>query len=1068
MNSIMKSLVELFVKHHILANIVIAITLIGGIVAFLNTKKSFFPTQNMNTINISVVYPGASPEEMEEGVTQKIEEAVDNVAGIDRITSSSSENSANISIRILETYDLDEVYQEVKNNVDGINGFPVSAEKPIITKVKPQSVAQWVSLYGDVDLFTLKRYAEDIRDELLASGAVSQVQVMGYNPREISIEVPEARLRQYNLTFDQVASAVRLNNRDISAGSIKSSTEEILIRSKAKEKSAAEIGEIVLRSNSDGSKLLLRDVAIIREQFTETPNKWTVNGTRAVFLRVDKLESEDLAEISSFMNGYVDEWNERHDGLELSVNFDFMDYLQQRLDMLTGNGLLGLLLVLISLGLFLSIRLSFWVAWGIPSSFLGMFILGSFFGLTINMMSLFGMILVIGILVDDGIVIAENIYSHFEKTGNPIKAAINGTMEVLPAVFTSVTTTIVAFMPLFFLTGGLEFLKDMAFVVAASLAFSLLEAFFVLPAHLSSKKVLSPRKEGTRSYKIRNAINKFVDWMRYKLYGNMLRYTMKYKFVSMCFIIALIPITIGLFSGGIIKSTFFPQIPFTNFQVDISFKPGVTEETTEQYVKKFEQAVWDVNDDLMTELNDTIPFINFTFSSVGFNQGPNGDQGGHAGGVQVFYKELDDTGINDFDLVNRVREKIGTVPEAEKLVVGAVNNFGAPVSVRLLGNNYQELQDARKYLKDELEKIPALTDVQDNVKLGRREMLFDLKPNAYFLGLTHNDITNQIRQGFFGEEVQRLQKGSDEVRVWVRYPKEDRLNMGQIEDMKVKTVQGEYPLSQLAGYQMERGISSIAHYDGKRAVTVEAQMVDPFGEVPPIVNQVREDIIPGLKLQYPSVKVDFGGQAEEGQKAQNEIALYFMGAFFLIFIIIMINFRSFYQAVMILCMIPLGWIGASLGHGIEGQPVSLLSAWGMIALSGVIINDAVVFLAKYNTMIKEGKPVREAAFHAGIARFRPIMLTSITTVLGLYPLIMEKSFQAQFLIPMAISVAYGVLIGTFFILLFFPVFIIAFNDVRRYAKWLWTGEKPQPEEVERVVIDEKKIKEYGLSEPAAA
>ena len=467
----------------------------------------------------------------------------------------------------------------------------------------------------------------------------------------------------------------------------------------------------------------------------------------------------------------------------------------------------------------------------------------------------------------------------------------------------------------------------------------------------------------------------------------------------------------------------------------------------------------------MAEKNDTVPYINFTFSSVGFNQGQNGDQGGHAGGVQVFYKELDGTGINGFDLVNRIREKIGHVPEAEKLVVGAANNFGAPVSVRLLGNNYGELSDARTYLKEELSKISALTDIQDNVKIGRREMLFDLKPNAYFLGLSHNDITSQIRQGFFGEEVQRLQKGSDEVRVWVRYPKEDRLNMGQIEDMKVKTVSsGEYPLKQLASYKVDRGISSITHYDGKRAVTVEAQMVDPFGEVPPILTEVRENIIPELLVKYPSVKIDFGGQAQEAQKAQSQILLFFGGAFFLIFVVIMINFKSFYQAVLILMMIPLGWIGASIGHGIHGHPVSLLSAWGMIALSGVVINDAVVFLSKYNTLLKEGMDVKTAAFEAGIARFRPIMLTSLTTVLGLYPLIMEKSFQAQFLIPMAIAVAWGVLIGTFIILLFFPVLIVIFNDIRRYAKWLWTGEKPSPEDVERVIIDTRKLKEYNLSE----
>ncbi|MDH5397971.1 MAG: efflux RND transporter permease subunit [Cyclobacteriaceae bacterium] len=1071
MISAIRSIVELFVRNHILANIIIAVTLIGGIIAFLNTNKSFFPLRKSNTISIQVVYPGASPEEMEEGVTQKVEEAIDNIPGVDEITSNSSENSARISVKILETYDIDEIYTEVKNAVDGINGFPVSAEKPIITKMKPQTTAMWLGLRGDnVELNTLKKYGEDVRDDMLASGVISQVSLVGFNPLEISIELEENVLRQYNLTFDQVAAAVRMNNRDISAGAIKSTTEEILIRSKAKEKDADLIGEIVIRSNPDGSNLLLRDVATIREQFTEAPSKWRLNGEQAAFIRVDKLEEEDLQEIATFVENYVQEYNTRYNGIQLELAFNFMDTLKQRLDMLTTNGLVGLALVLVSLGLFLSLRLSFWVAWGIPSSFLGMFIVGSFFGLTINMISLFGMILVIGILVDDGIVIAENIYTHFERTKNPVKAAIEGTMEVVPAVFTSVSTTIVAFSPLFILTGGFEFLKDMAFVVVASLAFSLVEAFFVLPAHLSSRKVLSARQEGTRSYKIRKVLNGGVDFMRYKIYGRMLKLTMRYKVISVCFIIALFPLMAGLFGGGFIKATFFPQVPFPNFQIDIAFKPGVTETKTEKYVERFEDIVWEVNDEFKEQLQDTVDFIKFTFSSVGFNQGPNGEQGGHAGGVQVFYRELDGTGINSYDLINKIRAKVGEVPEAERLIIGGQNRFGKPVSVRLLGNNYDELQGAMKFLKEELAKIDALKDIEDNVKIGRREMLFELKPNAYAMGLTHNDITRQIRQGFFGEEVQRLQKGIDEVRVWVRYPKKDRINMGQIENMKVKTVSGgEYPLSQLASYEIERGVSSIAHYDAKRAVTVEAELVDPFDEVPPILKDIRENIVPAMLVTYPSVKVDYGGQARESARAQKEISLFFGGAFFIMFIIIMINFRSFYQAILIIMMIPLGWIGASIGHGIHEHPVSLLSSWGMIALSGVIINDAVVFLAKFNSLVKEGLTVYEAAYQAGMARFRAIMLTSITTVVGLFPLIIEKSFQAQFLIPMAISVAYGVLIGTFFILLFFPVFILVFNDVRRYAKWLWDGgPKPTPEEVERVTIDLHKHEKFDEPQPIAA
>jgi len=1052
----MRRIIEQFVRYPILANIIIAFTVLAGIAGFLKTKKSFFPMVTPNNISIQVAYPGASPEEMEEGVTLKIEEAIYNIAGIEELSSTSSENFATLNVKVLKGYDIEEVYTEIKNSVDGISSFPVSAERPLIFKQKPRSVAQWLGLIGDVDKKVLKKYAEEIEDDLLASGVISQVTPGGYNPIEISIEVSEENLSRYGLTFDQVANAVRFNNRDISAGSIKAQNEEILIRSRAKQTDADKIGDIILRAMPDGSKLFLRDVAELKEQFSDVPNKWTLNGKPSVYLRVDKLEDEDLQEISDFVQDYTKKFNETHDTVQLLISFDFMDMLKQRLSMLTTNGLVGISMVLLALGFFLSMRLSLWVAWGIPSSFLGLFIVGSFLGLTINMISLFGMILVIGILVDDGIVIAENIFAHFEKHGNPYKAAVDGTMEVLPAVTTSVTTTMIAFAPLLFAT-SMGFLKDMAIVVIVCLGFSLIEAFLILPSHLGTPAVLRKKKEGSRSHSVRGKINQFIDYLRYNLYGRALKFTLNNRAVSVAILISLFPIVGGLLQGGIIKSTFFPNIPFASFNIDISFKPGTREHKVEEYLKRFDAAVWEVNEELKLQHNDTLDYINATFTAVGTTMSGS-ESGSHAGGVNVFHRELDDTPIgNNYELIRLIREKIGEVPEAEKFSIGGSNRFGKPVSIKLLGKNIEQLNSAKELLKNELKNISALKEIQDNVPVGRREMLLELKPEAYFLGLTHNEITKQVRQGFFGEEVQRLQKGTDEVRVWVRYPNSGRVNVSQMEQMKIKTADGkEFPLNELVDYSVERGVSGIRHYNTARAITVEADLVDPNAELPPILKIVENEIVPKVLSQYPSVKIDYGGQSKESQKTMEELMTYFGGAFILIFFVLMINFRSFYQAILIMTMIPLGFLGGILGHGIEGIQVSLLSAWGLIALSGVIINDAVVFLDKYNKSLKEGMKVIDAAYHAGVSRFRPIMLTSITTVVGLYPLIKETSFQAQFLIPMAVSVAYGVLIGTFIILLFFPVLIISFNDVRIWAKWLWEGKKPDAEEVERVLIDKKK------------
>ncbi len=1054
MEHTLKQMVGLFVKHKILANIIIAVTVIFGLITLFNTNLSFFPEIQPRNITIQVVYPGASPQEMEEGVTLKVEEAIHNIVGIDEIISTSSENVASINVVTLKAYDIDEIYTEIKNGVDRINSFPQGAERPIIFKQKPQTTAQWLGLKGDVDKFTLKRMAEDIEDDLLASSLISQITIVGLPEIEITIDVSEINLARYGLTFDDVTKAVRNTNRDISAGVIKTETEEILIRSRAKQTDAQHISDIVIRSNSDGSSLLVRDVANVREQFAEVPNRSTLNGEPAVFIRVDKLAEEDLMAISKYVNEYVKAFNAKQSAVTLEVAYDFMDMLGERLEMLMSNGGFGLLLVLISLGLFLSLRLSFWVAWGIPSSFLGMFIIGSFVGITINMLSLFGMILVVGILVDDGIVIAENIYSHFEKGKNPYQAAVDGTVEVMPAVFVSVTTTIIAFIPLLLLEGGFEFLFDMAVVVIASLAFSLIEAFFVLPAHLGTPHVLRSKKRANR---IRKFMDRGIMYVRKNVYGRALQFTMRYRLISMAFLLGLFPLIFGLVAGGIIKSTFFPNIPFSGFSVNLVLKAGTPEKKTEQLIQRIERQVWELNEELKEKYPGEEDFVDYTFGGLG-NTSDGSESGGHAGSVQVFHRDLDGDPIDGFELVSLVRKKIGEIPEAEKLTVGGFMRFGKPVSVRLLGKDMDELVAAKEFLKSELKNISDLKDINDDISVGKREINIRLNQQAYVLGLTHDEITKQIRQGFFGEEVQRLQKGSDEVKVWVRYPSRGRVSIGQLERMKVKDYKKntEYPISKLISYDIERGVSSIRHYRTIKSVNVEADLIDPYAEVPPIMEQVTTQIIPELLAQFPGVKIDLAGQSRESSRAQAEIGSYFGMAFLVIFIVIILAFKSFYQAVLVMIMIPLAWLGAVVGHGIQGIPISLLSAWGLVALSGVIINDAVVFLDRFNRNMKSGQSLKEATYEAGIARFRPIVLTSITTVLGLFPLLLEGSFQAQFLIPMAASIAYGVLFGTLIMLLFFPVLILVFNDIRRAAKWLWTGTKPAPESVERVVIDLQK------------
>lgn len=1082
----MKYILTQFVRYPIYANIVILVLILAGGMSIANMKMSFFPETTSRHIVVSVYYPGASPQEIEEGITSRIEEAVRGLIGIKEINSTSSENSASVSIETTGEYDIDEVLTEVKNAVDGISSLPSAAERPIVSKRRNFSRCLTLTLSStdndlELDLQTLKSYTQEIERDLLNSGVISQLEINGYPELEISIEVSEENLMRYNLNFSQIASAVSNNNKDLSGGEIRSSQEEMLIRLRSRSSDPNDIGEIVVASSSSGQNIYLRELATIERKFSNTAYKSLRQGKLAVSIRVNKLPEEDLQKVDEFCRNYMTKFNERNEGVELQLVSSFLDTLKSRLHLLLNNGFIGLILVIISLALFLSFRLSLWVSWGIPSSFLAMFIVANLMGITINMISLFGMILVIGILVDDGIVIGENIYVHFQKGKSPKQAAIDGTMEVMPAVFTSITTTIVAFSPLLIITGRMEFMYEMALVVILCLAFSLIEAFFVLPAHLASHHVLSRKSLDKKNKGLRRYLDNMFVFLREKIYGRLLTYMISWRYIVIVMPIVFILITMGLVSARKITTTFFPSMDTDNFEINIAFTPGTGEEKTMEYLTRFEKAVWELNEELKSgeaisiggetiypDPGDTIPYIERTFLRLG--TGFSGvERGAHTGYIRIYPRDMEGTPINSgLALSQLLAERIGPVPQADKYSLGGSNRWGKPVSISLLSNNTEELIQARKILIEGLESFPELKEVMDNNAQGKQEIHLKLKPEAYALGFSKMSIAQYVRQAFYGEQIQRLQEGRDELRVWVRYPLDNRERIGQLEAMRIKTPEGLYPLSKLVDFDIKRGPVSIKRYNGSREVRVEADLVDSKTSVPMILERVYAEIIPKITEQLPNVKVEAQGQEKSSKEAMEQIKKYFGIAFMIMVLILTIHFRSFQQPVLILLMIPLALLGAAWGHGIHAKPMSILSVWGMVALSGVIINDAVVFLAKYNSLLAdEGKRVKEAIVEAGKSRLRPIILTTITTTIGLFPLILETSFQAQFLVPMAISLAYGVAFGTTLTLIFLPVFVLALNDIRRnviyltslcsnfYHKGIWQADMPSRESVE-VAIKLKK------------
>jgi multidrug efflux pump subunit AcrB len=1060
----MRNLISYFVKYPIYANLIIALVVLAGGFSFLSMHKSFFPEVESRFISVSVFYPGASPVEMEEGVTSRIEESVRGLIGIKEITSSSVENRASVSIETTGEYNINEVLMEVKNAVDGISSLPTAAERPIVSKVRSRASAFFLDLVPDdgmeMDLMTLKEYAQRVEEDFYNSGVMSQIDLSGFPTPEISVEVNEEQLLRYNLSFDNLASAILQNNQDVSGGEIKSSEEELLIRFRSRSTNPDKIANIVLMGKPDGSYLRIGDVAEVKKKFADEVNKTWVNGKRSVSIRVEKLPEEDLEAMTKFVRSYMEDFNSRDLGVKLDMSRAFLDILKSRLDLLTKNGMVGLILVIISLSLFLSVRLSLWVAWGIPFSFLAMFIAAYMMGITINMMSLFGMILVIGILVDDGIVIAENIYLHFEKGKTPMQAAVDGTMEVYPAVITSVTTTMVAFMPLLFLSGtNMEMMLHMAIVVIFSLFFSLFEAFFVLPAHCANPRVLSRRSLQKKKRGIRRYFDNFLRWLRDDIYHFILLWLIKWRHIVIAVPIALVMITAGLYYGGHIKNTFFPSVDFDRFEVNIAFTPGDGEGQTLDYLKRFEDAIWKVNNEMSAELGLSENLIRRVSVSLGSARSIQ-ERGSHAGSISVYPIDLQGIEMTGFQIASRVRGEIGPVPEAQKFTVGGRNRWGSPVSIGLMSKNLGELDEAKDYLMHRLTELPALKDITENIALGKQEVRLKLKPEAYFLGLDENYIARQVRAAFYGHQAQRLQEGRDELRLWVRYPKDNRLTLGQMEKMKVKTPRGEFPLTELAEYHMERGPVAINRYNGSREIRVEAETVDPYAPVPEIIQHIDASIMEDLTILYPGIRYVYQGQQRHSQEAMSKVFRYFTIAFIVIVFIMIIHFKSVDQTFIIIAMIPLSILGVFWGHGIHDKPVSLMSLWGMVALTGVIINDAIVFLAKYDGLLLEGKKVHEAVLEAGKIRLRPIILTSVTTTIGLFPIILERSVQAQFLIPMAISLAYGVAIGTIFILIFFPVLIMLLNDVRVYLRYVWTGTKPERENVEIAIIHQNRKRQF--------
>lgn len=1023
-----KNTIHYFIKHSVITNWIMILICIAGIFALFNMNKRINPRIEDRQIEIDVPFPGASALEVEEGIVTKIEENLRGIEGIEETRSTSQDGYGSIDVEISEGFDMNKALQEIKNSVNSINSYPTEAEKPVVYQSIRWNRAIMLSIYGPEDLFTLQKIVEEFRDDLLRTGKISSVNIWGVPSREFSIEVTPENLIRYKLTINDIVQAVRNSNLNISSGSVLTDQEEILIRSYNKKYQAVDLEKIYVKSGIDGQKISLIDICTVQEQWPENQFYSEYNGTRSVGFNVMYNNNEDVIEIDRITTELAEQYKEKYAGL---VNFETFiketKELDERIDLMSQNGLLGLILVIVLLSIFLNTRLSFWVSLGIPISLFGMFFVIWLMNISINEMSLFGIILVIGILVDDGIIIGESIFYQVEKYGKkPLEAAIDGTLDVIKPVTISIITTIVAFTPYFYFYGELGAnVWQIAAVVIISLLFSLVEAMIILPAHLAHSKALNLDVNDDNIFgRIRKKLDKVFNEYIIEYYSKILKVCLNYRGAVSAAVFAVILIIVGLFQGSHVRAQFFPELeaPYARMQVNIP--AGMSAEVANDIRDNLIDRALEFGKKWEDEKNIVNPIVNFTSWM-------------NAGTINIFFV-LPSSGDRDYtigDFSDALSEYIGVVPEAESVTVGGWNFGGNPISVKFRSTDYTQLLKAKELLKEELQKIDGVKDVQDDTPLGNNEFIVDLKPKGEALGFTLRDLTTQLRQGFYGQEVMRLQRGRNEIKVWVRFDKKNRVAISQIENLKVRTPLGEYvPFKEVAQFKIERGLRRIRHEDGDRSVLVFANLDYSKNDLGVVLKELNSVIVPRVLSQVEGVSQSFGGQSEYVTKMVNSIQYSMTIALVIMFTILMFLFKSYLQTALIMSLIPLGIIGAVIGHYIIGIPISILSFLGIVALAGIIINDSVVLVDRYNNLLREGVDVYDALYEAARSRFRPIVLTTITTAGGLAPIILLKSEQGQFLVPMAVSVAFGLIFGTFVTLLLLPSALHVISDFRKLFK----------------------------------
>lgn len=1039
----MKSPIRWMAQNHVAANLLMMLFIGGGLLMGFSIKQEVFPEVNLDALQVTVAYPGASPEEVEEGVILKIEEGVSGINGIKEIDSLAAEGVGIVTAEVLSDEDIDRVIQDIKAEIDRIATFPDEAEKPVITKMVNRREVISLVVYGNISERSLREHAENIRDDLLAMPGITQASLNGVRPYEISIEVPEVNLRRYNLTLGRIAATVRQASVDLPAGAVKSEGGEVLIRTKERRYRGFEYAGITIVENPDGTEVKLGEIAEVKDSFQESDQYATFDGLPAAMVAVFRVGDQRPTEISRVVKEYALARNSSlPDSVKLAVWNDRSEILKSRMNLLLKNAFLGLILVFMVLGLFLQIRLALWVMLGIPISFLGAMLFMPAMDISINMISLFAFILALGIVVDDAIVVGENVYTHRRMGKSYRKASIDGATEVSTPVVFSILTTVAAFLPLIFVVGMMgKFMSNIPLVVIPILAVSLIESLFVLPAHLALGR---PVKEPHGFFGLVMRLQKGFSMLLEKFIKGPYRYfltlCLEYRYVTLAAAIAVLFISAGIVGGGIVKFRFMPHVDGNLIRATLRMPLGTPVEETEKAQKRIVEKAMEVVARYDSERPAGDSVLRNIFSVVGgtvrrggpASAGQTGS-GSHLSSIIMFLTKSEQREIAASEIAGRWRKLVGSLPGAESLTFySGITGFGANVDIRLAHNSFDVLTRAAGRIKKALLQYPGVSDIADNYSHGKQEIKLHLTRKGRTHGLTEEELGRQVRAAFYGAEALRLQRGRNELKVMVRYPEEDRKSIRDLESMFIRTGDGgEIPFLQAASMEEGRGFSEINRSERKRVINVTADVNSKVANAEEILMDLQDGLLEELSSDYPGLTFDLVGEEKERRESMGSLRKGFLVTLFLIYALLAIPFRSYSQPLIIMASIPFGVVGALLGHLIMGFDLSILSMFGIVALTGVVVNDSLLLIDYINRKRKTGTAVAGAIVESGERRFRPVILTSLTTSLGLTPIIAETSVQAQFLIPMAISLGFGILFATVITLLIIPSLYLILEDIKR-------------------------------------